>query len=83
MVGLAGVTARLTGDGIVTVSSVVPGVTGGTAPSVAVMVVEPRTVGIAVAPRPCEPLALLMVAMEVFDELHATCVVRSWLDPSV
>ena len=60
----------------VTVSAVLPD----TAPWVAVIVVEPAT---ELDARPSLPAALLTVATPVFDELHVTESVRSWVLESV
>jgi hypothetical protein len=59
----------------VTVSVVDPEI----APDAAVIVVEPVATGVA---RPCEPPALLMLAMVVADELHVTVVVKFCVEPS-
>ena len=56
----------------VTVSCAVPIV----APSVAEMVVAP---GFTLVATPLEPAVLLMVAAAVLDEVHVTCVVKSWV----
>jgi hypothetical protein len=73
--GLTGVTAidvRVAG---VTVSVVDPDML----PDAAVIVVEPAATGVAT---PLEPVALLIVAMPVLDELQATVVVRFCVEPS-
>ena len=74
-VALAGVTAIETRTAGVTVSVVLPD----TLPDTALIVVEPVP---AVAARPFEPAALLMVATAVLDELQVTELVRFWVELS-
>ncbi len=76
MLGLGGVTLIDTKVAAVTVSGVEPE----TPLSVAVMVVEPWVLDVA---RPFEPLALLMLAMLVADELQSTAAVRFCVVPSL
>jgi hypothetical protein len=75
MEGLLGVTAMEDSVAAVTVSVVDPEIP----PDAAVTVVEPVATGVA---RPCEPPALLMLAMVVDDEPHVTVVVRFCVEPS-
>jgi len=75
MLGLIGVTAIEDRVALVTVRVVIPE----TAPSVAVIVVEPTATDVA---SPLEPAALLIVATDPAEELHVTtnvisCVVAS------
>ena len=76
MVWLAGVTAMETRAAADTVSDV----EAVTVPEVAVMVVVPTPTLVA---RPSVPVAPLMVAMPVADELHVTVPVRFCVLPSV
>jgi hypothetical protein len=76
ILGLGGVTWIDTSVAAVTVSPVLPEI----APLVAVMVVPPCATELA---RPCEPLALLMVAAVVSLEAQVTWVVRFWVVLSV
>src|SRR6266700_3997680 len=70
MLGFVGVTAIEVRVAAVTVSVVLPE----TPPKVAVIVVIPAATDVA---KPCEPPALLIVAIVLLDELQATWVVRS------
>ncbi len=72
MLWFVGVTEIELSVAAVTVSSVSPK----TLPRVALTVVNPTPTA---AARPSESAALLMVAMVSSDELHVTCVVRSWV----
>ncbi len=74
MEGLTGVTAMDDSVAAVTVSVVDPEIP----PDPAVIVVEPAATGVAM---PCEPPALLMLAMVVADEPHVTVVVRFCVEP--
>ena len=74
--GVAGVTPMETSVAAVTVSVVLPD----TAPSVAEMTVVPTAAELA---RPCEPPALLMVAVAGVAEAHVAVVVRFWVVASV
>ena len=74
MTGSAGVTTMDTSVAADTLSVVVPDRL--VARSVAVIVVRPGATDVA---RPLEPVALLMTAMDVTDELHITAVVRSFV----
>jgi len=75
ILGLVGVIAAEDSVAAVTVSVVDPD----TAPNAAEMVVEPVAIEVA---NPFEPAALLMVATDDADELHATVVVRFCVEPS-
>ncbi len=75
MTGFAGVTARDTSDAEVTVRTVEPD----TLPVAAVIFVAPGPIDEAF---PLEPVALLIVATDRFDELHVTDVVISCWVPS-
>ena len=76
MLGFAGITVSDTSVAGVTSSAVEPD----TLPSAAPMVAEPWPTPVA---RPFEPAALLTAAMPVLLELHATAVVRFWVELSV
>ena len=75
MLGLAGVTAMETSVAAVTVMVVEPAML----PDVAVTVVEPVATGVA---RPLEPVALLIAATPVLEELQVTDAVRFCVEPS-
>ncbi len=75
MLELAGVIAIDKSVAEVTVRVVDPE----TFPEAAVILVVPAATDVA---RPLEPIALLIVATLVFDEDHATIVVRFCVDPS-
>ncbi len=75
-VGFVGVTAIEVSAAAVTVYPVDPDTAPDPLPSTAVTVVEPWAAAVA---RPCEPLALLMLAVAEEDELQVTCEVRSWV----
>ena len=68
---VVGDTAILTKTAGVTVSTAVPAMS----PDVAVMVVAPDPLAVAVA-SPCEPEVLETVAVEVIDDDHVTELVR-------
>ena len=72
MTGFEGATAI--DERVLTIRTVEP-----VTPRVAPMVVEPAATAVA---SPCKPEALLMVAVPMFDELHATNLVKSWTEPS-
>ena len=76
MVGVAGVTAIDTNVAAVTVRVVPPEID----PLAAEIVELPGEAEVA---RPCEPLALLIVATAVLEEDQVTCVVRFWVELSV
>ena len=76
MLGAAGVTPIDTMVAAVTVRGVFPD----TEPSEAVMVTEPGATANAI---PFEPVALLIEAIVVSDEAHATLPVRFWVELSV
>ena len=73
--GIVGVISIVCRTTEVTVSVVLPE----TAPDVAVTAAEPPSKAVA---RPLEPGALLIAATAVFDELHVTDAVRSWIELS-
>jgi hypothetical protein len=75
MLGFVGVTAMEVRVALVTVSIVLPD----TLPSVAVIVAVPAASALAT---PMLPAALLSVATDVFDELHVTAAVTSWVELS-
>lgn len=75
MLGLVGETWIEESVAEVTVSLVLPDF----APDVAVIVTHPAATDVA---RPLDPAMLLIAAKDVFDELHVTDPVRSWLELS-